>query len=223
MPRWISTLISTSLMGGCLPIPHRAPITPEIRGSVAFAPEGSRVVLSTTRDDANCIKLVEASADPATHFHFARQTRFRPVVTMMDVAHPVSVCLITETSREQLWSATYIVQPREVTLTCDLSKPRSALCILEEIPSPTGTLEHLESFLSVPVAARLDEAVAEGDLRFLAIYGYTLSVPGIPDDEWGPGDAQVIPGTSDTLPERLSDQVRDYAVRYNLGVLASRD
>lgn len=85
---------------------------------------------------------------------------------------------------------------------------------------------NLGRFLSSDPVLDARKAIQEGDLQFLAIRGYTVIVPGVPDfrdrlaGEYG---YRVIEGTSDIVSSsaerKLQLGVRDYAEQYNRALL----
>ena len=90
------------------------------------------------------------------------------------------------------------------------------------LPNPSGNAEDLARFIAVPVEERLAQAKVAGDLRFLGVYDYALSVPGVPDyheEYWPRRGVLPIPGTSDfphsERESELNDQARAYALEYN--------
>jgi hypothetical protein len=99
-------------------------------------------------------------------------------------------------------------------------------CSSGAFPRPSGSVDDLAAFISVPVEERFAEAQAAGDTRFLGVYDFALSVPGVPNyhDAYWPGIGVLpIPGTSD-FPQsehesELNDQARSYALEYNKLVL----
>ncbi len=85
-----------------------------------------------------------------------------------------------------------------------------------------SAVAELRSFISVPVDARLDAALAARDHRFLGVYGYALEVPGVPQSESArisSNGVLAIPGTSDALVSEehggLNERARAYAAEYN--------
>ena len=95
-------------------------------------------------------------------------------------------------------------------------------CSSGAFPRPSGDANDLEAFISVPVQERFAQAQAAGDTRFLGVYDYALSVPGVPnyhDDYWPRRGVLPIPGTSDSVhsehESELDDQARSYALEYN--------
>ena len=84
----------------------------------------------------------------------------------------------------------------------------------------------LEKYLTADAVADVRKAIDAGDLRFLAVRGYTVLVPGVPNFEErfaGKYSYRVIEGTSDTVSgpadRELQMQVREYAKRYNQTLL----
>jgi hypothetical protein len=88
-------------------------------------------------------------------------------------------------------------------------------------PRTTASVDDLERFIGVPLEERLAAARAAADGRFLGVYGYTLSVPGVPDNESDAAGRGVlpIPGTSDSRrserESELNAKALAYALRYN--------
>jgi hypothetical protein len=84
----------------------------------------------------------------------------------------------------------------------------------------------LEKYLTADAVADVRKAIDAGDFRFLAVRGYTVLVPGVPNFEErfaGKYSYRIIEGTSDTVAgpadRELQMQVRDYAKRYNQTLL----
>lgn len=85
---------------------------------------------------------------------------------------------------------------------------------------------NLAKYLDADPVADALEAIKQGDLHFLAVRGYTVIVPGVPDfqQKYVPKYTyQIIEGTSDTFSNsaerEVQLQVRDYAKKYNLTLL----
>jgi hypothetical protein len=95
----------------------------------------------------------------------------------------------------------------------------------------------LENSMKVEEVARLNpahadsdarSAVARGDKRLLAVYGYTIEIPGMHDDpeelkaKYG---LRMLEGTSDSYQnsrdKQFNDKARRYASIYNRAVSAS--
>ena len=76
-------------------------------------------------------------------------------------------------------------------------------------------------------ATDLRQAISRHDLRFIGIYGFSLSVPGTPRDGFnllvGLKGINAVEGTSDTPQtegeSRLQDRAERYALRYNQSLL----
>jgi hypothetical protein len=76
--------------------------------------------------------------------------------------------------------------------------------------------------------ADANEAISHGDLRFLAVQGYSLEIPGVTGDvskieaTYG---IKFLSGTSDVIEnnehQRLDVNAREYALRYNKTLLAN--
>jgi hypothetical protein len=104
-----------------------------------------------------------------------------------------------------------------------------AACSGGVLPRPSGNLDDLEKFIAVPVEERFAQAQAAGDLRFIGVYDFALSVPGVPNyhEEHWPGTGVLpIPGTSDfhesDRESELNEQARAYALEYNKLLLRQR-
>lgn len=85
---------------------------------------------------------------------------------------------------------------------------------------------NLAKYLDTDPVADALEAIKQGDLRFLAVRGYTVIVPGVPDfqEKYAPKyTCRIIEGTSDAFSSSAERdvqlQVRDYAKKYNLTLL----
>lgn len=85
----------------------------------------------------------------------------------------------------------------------------------------------LAKYLNADPAADALKAYQKDDLRFLAVRGYTVIVPGIPDFQEKFASKytyRVIEGTSDALSgpadRKLQLGVRDYAKKYNQALLS---
>lgn len=74
------------------------------------------------------------------------------------------------------------------------------------------------SYLNADPIENAQKAMARGDLRFLAVHGYTLMVPGIEGEKFEYG-IRVIPETSDALTIYQDHQaylrLLEYAGNYN--------
>ena len=65
-------------------------------------------------------------------------------------------------------------------------------------------------------------ATGRHDLRFVAVAGFALDVPGVPDYQtryWKINGVKVITGTSDVGDRGFNDAARKYARRYNAQLL----
>jgi len=85
----------------------------------------------------------------------------------------------------------------------------------------------LDKYLDADPVADARKAIKEGDLQFLAIRGYTILVPGVPDfrEKYAANYTyRIIEGTSDTISSSadraIQLQVRDYAKKYNQTLLS---
>lgn len=72
----------------------------------------------------------------------------------------------------------------------------------------------------------VEQAIREGDLRFIGMMGYALIVPGVDDYGqriWDTNGVRVIKGTSDFIANddvaRLNELAYEYAKRYNMLLL----
>jgi hypothetical protein len=65
-------------------------------------------------------------------------------------------------------------------------------------------------------------AIRSGDLRFVGVAGFALSVPGVDDYHprfWKTNGVKVIAGTGDVGNRRFNEQAITYAARYNATLL----
>lgn len=77
--------------------------------------------------------------------------------------------------------------------------------------------DSIRAFLAVSVEERFAAALEAGAHRYLAVYGFSLEVPGIPEPEsrWSSSQVLPIPGTSDHGDFELNGLAREYAAKYN--------
>jgi hypothetical protein len=104
-----------------------------------------------------------------------------------------------------------------------------AACSSGVFPRPSGNLDDLEKFIAIPVEERFAQARAAGDRRFIGVYDFALSVPGVPNyhEEYWPGTGVLpIPGTSDShesdRESELNEKARAYALKCNALLLRPR-
>jgi len=83
-------------------------------------------------------------------------------------------------------------------------------------------LSHLGKYAHANPEKDFETARRKGDLRFVGMMGYGLSVPGVPDYEKTYAKSvgvKIIPGTTDAITSQkqsqLEEAVRLYAKRYN--------
>jgi hypothetical protein len=88
-------------------------------------------------------------------------------------------------------------------------------------------LDSLRKYAKADPDSDFTKARQSGDLRFMGMMGYGLSVPGVPDYEKVYAKSvgvKIIPGTTDAImseeQRHLRDAVRLYAKKYNELVLA---
>jgi len=80
-----------------------------------------------------------------------------------------------------------------------------------------ATIE-LRAFLKTSPSRRLSEALGAGDERLLGVYGYSLSVPGVPVETYAvafkASAILPVPGTSDVWASREEAELQSRAVAY---------
>ena len=103
----------------------------------------------------------------------------------------------------------------------------SAALLATACTPPTESDLQLHQIAARDAVADARTAIARGDLRFVAIHGFSTEVPGVTLTERELNqDHRLIEGTSDfyTSPAELAlnERAREYATQYNAEILAAR-
>lgn len=134
---WLSIIVA-----GCAPIPHFAPITPQINGTVLkngvpFAK--ATVLLSTTYRDVACRNVArKTTSDASGYFRFEEVRKFNLYTTMGDRLNMYQLCIVDEDRLYPGITEGYVAVPDDVCFTCEINGNSKALeeGLLSKVPYP---------------------------------------------------------------------------------------